>query len=384
MRPIRFSSFAHRFTLEGLNLERFVNMLSSRDIPLLAFRRSGPRQMICEAYQGDMPVIRALADEKGWKLLGEEPLRLAAWADFLRRRWGIPLGALLMVILTVTLYQFIWQVQIYGAGPYQGDIALYLREEGYGPGMLKKNMDARALTRKLNYRYPKVAWFNAYVHDMTLVVDCVQGIPLPEEKTAEPGDVMASQDGIVISLQVHAGTAAVKVGDVVRKGQDLIRGLEREADESFRSVQARGIVNARCWTARSVKISLYQVNSSPTGRSAWQRQLCSPLLCYPISLQTPSFLAYDTQVNITPLVGSFLPVWIRDVYSYEVAMEYVTREEEQVRREAADAAFQRLSLAMSGNEMIDKWVDYCMIEGGFLQATATAEWITDICRSSRP
>ena len=82
MRPIRFSSFAHRFTLEGLNLERFVNMLSSRDIPLLAFRRSGPRQMICEAYQGDMPVIRALADEKGWKLLGEEPLRLAAWADF--------------------------------------------------------------------------------------------------------------------------------------------------------------------------------------------------------------------------------------------------------------------------------------------------------------
>ena len=152
-------------------------MASKEDIPLLALRRGGQRQMVCEAYQADMPAIRALVEAKGWKITGQQPLGLAAAMAFLRRRWGIPLGALLALILTVTLYQFVWRVEIQGAGPYRGDIAAYLREEGYVPGMLKRNMDAAVLTRKLNYRYPKVAWFNAYVQDMTLVVDATQGVP---------------------------------------------------------------------------------------------------------------------------------------------------------------------------------------------------------------
>lgn len=384
MKPMRIPHFTHRFTLEGLNLERFVNMASKEDIPLLALRRGGQRQMVCEAYQADMPAIRALVEAKGWKITGQQPLGLAAAMAFLRRRWGIPLGALLALILTVTLYQFVWRVEIQGAGPYRGDIAAYLREEGYVPGMLKRNMDAAALTRKLNYRYPKVAWFNAYVQDMTLVVDATQGVPLPEAKAPSPGDLMALRDGLVTSLQVHAGTAAVKVGQVVRKGQVLIYGRERGADESTHPVQARGLVTARCWAAHSVKMSLYEVQSTPTGRVSLGQQLCSPWLCYPDSLESPPYLAYDTQLSLSPLVGCFLPVWVKQTAYYEVALEYRPRSEQQVRQEAAAAALQRLSDALQGNEIVDKWVDYCMIEGGFLQATATAEWIADIGTSPQP
>ncbi|MEA5016050.1 MAG: sporulation protein YqfD [Candidatus Limiplasma sp.] len=384
MKPMRIPHLTHRFTLEGLNLERFVNMASKEDIPLLALRRSGQRQMVCEAYQADMPAIHALVEEKGWKITRQQPLELAATLAFLRRRWGIPLGALLALILTVTLYQFIWQVEIQGAGPYRGDIAAYLLQEGYVPGMPKSRMDAADLTRKLNYRYPKVAWFNAYVHDMTLVVDAAQGVPLPETKAAAPGDLMAARDGLVTSLQVHAGTAAVKVGDLVRKGQVLIHGRERGADESFHPIQARGIVTARCWTSRSVKISLYEVKSAPTGRSSQAQQLCSPWLCYPASLEGPPYLAYDTQLSLSPLVGCFFPVWVKQIDYQEVAQEYAPRSEEQVRQEAAAAATGRLLDALRGNEIVDKWVDYCMIEGGFLQATATAEWIADIGASPQP
>ena len=384
MKPMRIPHFNHRFTLEGLNLERFVNMASKEGIPLLALRRSGQRQMVCEAYQADMPAIRALVEAKGWKITAQQPLDLAAALAFLRRRWGVPLGALLALILTVTLYQFVWRVEIQGAGPYRGDIAAYLLEEGYKPGTPKSRVDAADLTRKLNYRYPKVAWFTAYVQDMTLVVDATLGMPLPEEKAAAPGDLMADRDGLVASIQVHAGTAAVKAGAVVRKGQVLIHGRERGADESWHPVQARGIVTARCWSAYSVKMNLYQVKSAPTGRAAQERQLCSPWLCYPAALTGPAYLAYDTQVTLSPLVGCFFPVWVRQLEYREAALEYEPRDLEEVRREAAAAANARLSDALRGNEIVDKWVDYCMIEGGFLQATATAEWITDIGVSPRP
>ncbi len=384
MKPIRLPYFIYRFTLEGLNLERFIAMASKENIPLLALRRVSARRMVCEAYQADMPQVEALVTQKGWKILDPQPLHLSAAMAFLRRRWGIPVGALLMVALTVTLYQFIWRVDIQGAGPYQGDMAVFLQQEGYGPGFPKARINADDLTQQLNHRYPQVAWLTAYVHDITLVISCTLGAPPPSFQTGSQGDIVASRDGLVQSVQVHAGTAVVQPGALVRKGQLLIRGSERGADETLHPVQARGIVQARCWTARSVKFSLQQADSNPTGRELAQQQLCTPWLCYPDTLAAPDYLAYDTQLTLTPLVGSYLPIWVKQVVYQEVALEYTLRDPQLVQAEAQAAVLRKLSDAMAGNEIVDKWVDYCMIEGGFLQATATAEWITDIGSAALP
>ena len=59
-------------------------------------------------------------------------------------------------------------------------------------------------------------------------------------------------------------------------------------------------------------------------------------------------------------------------------MEYVPRSQDEVRREAADAALQKLKTALYGYEIIDKWVDYCMIEGEFFAVSMTGEWRTEI------
>ncbi len=378
MKAFRIPFFVCRFTLEGLNLERFVNMLAKADVPVLSARRAGLRKLVCECYEADMPAVQALVAEKGWKMSGVTPLKLSAFFHFLRRRWGIPLGFVLMLAVSVSLYQFVWRIDIRGAGPYAGDIAVFLREENLAPGTPKARVDAAELTRRLNRRYPKVAWFNLYVHDVTLVVDTSLGVPAPEVESALPGDVVASRDGIVTSVLVYSGTAAVKPGDIVKKGQTLIRGTERTSDEGFRTVHADGVVKARCWAAKTVAVPTREVQSNPTGRSQAHQQLCSPFASFPAQPEKPAFLAYDTAVSITPLVGSFFPCWVKKTEFLEVAMEYSPRNLDEVKKEAAAAATEKLSALLWGDEIIDKWVDYCMIEGDLLAATATAEWIADI------
>ena len=59
-------------------------------------------------------------------------------------------------------------------------------------------------------------------------------------------------------------------------------------------------------------------------------------------------------------------------------MQYPPRDQSEVRREAGDAALQRLKTALHGYEIIDKWVDYCMIEGEFFAVSMTGEWRTEI------
>ena len=246
------------------------------------------------------------------------------------------------------------------------------------PGARRDALDATALERSLTLRYPEVAWFHAYVSNMTLVVDVTRGVPMPELPSAQPGDMDALRDGIVDSVRVYAGTAAVQAGDAVRAGQVLIRGEERGADGTFVPVAARGAVIARCWLTHTVEMSMLEIHSEETGREAAVQQIETPWFSLPAAPETPDFLASNAYITQTPVVGCFFPVWRKTTVLREVSLEYTRRPEAEVRTEAGDAALGRLKTLLYGYEIIDKWVDYCMIEDDTLAATATAEWLMDI------
>lgn len=367
-----------RFTLTGLNLERFMNTLQKEGVPLLGARRADRRTLECACYLRDLPRVRQLAGEKGWRVTRERPAQLAAVLGALRRRPGALLGAALALAAALVLSQFVWRVEINGAGPYRADIAAYLEEAGYVPGARRDALDASALERNLTLRYPEVAWFHAYVSNVTLVVDVTRGVPMPDLPSAQPGDVVALRDGIVDSVRVYAGTAAVQAGDAVRAGQVLIRGEERGADGAVVPVAARGAVIARCWLTHTVEMSMLEIHSEETGREAAVQQIVTPWFSLPAEPETPDFLASNAYITQTPVAGCFFPVWRKTTVLREVSLEYARRPEAEVRAEAGDAALERLKTLLYGYEIIDKWVDYCMIEDDTLAATATAEWLMDI------
>ena len=367
-----------RFTLTGLNLERFMNTLQKEGVPLLSARRADRRTLECACYLRDLPRVRQLAGEKGWRVTRERPAQLAAVLGALRRRPGALLGAALALAAALVLSQFVWRVEINGAGPYRADIAAYLTEAGYVPGARRDALDASALERNLTLRYPEVAWFHAYVSNVTLVVDVTRGVPMPDLPSAQPGDVVALRDGIVDSVRVYAGTAAVQAGDAVRAGQVLIRGEERGADGATVPVAARGAVIARCWLEHTVEMSLLEIHSEETGREAVVQEIETPWFTWPTEPDTPDFLASNAYITQTPVAGCFFPVWRKTTVLREVSLEYARRPEAEVRAEAGDAALERLKTLLYGYEIIDKWVDYCMIEDDTLAATATAEWLMDI------
>ena len=85
-----------RFTLTGLNLERFMNTLQKEGVPLLRRPADGGRRTLeCACYLRDLPRVRQLAGEKGWRVTRERPAQLAAVLGALRRRPGALVGAAL-------------------------------------------------------------------------------------------------------------------------------------------------------------------------------------------------------------------------------------------------------------------------------------------------
>ena len=292
LKPVRLGCFIHRFCVTGLNLERFLNLLSKNGIPLVSIRRTDSRTLVCECFSCDLSAICTLAQEKGWRIHQSVPLKWSARLHWLKHRPGIPLGAVLALTAAMILSGFVWRVEIHGAGSYQADISTFLKESGYAPGRARTSIDAEALEQLLTHRYPKIAWFHAYVSGVTLTVDVTPGVPMPTLPSDVPCDIVAARGGIVESIQVYAGTAAVKPGDVVEKGQTLIRGMERSSDGAMVDVAAEGVVNARCWQSCTVHVPLYEIISEETGRHTVLTRLSTPMWQQPV--QNEYYLAYNT------------------------------------------------------------------------------------------
>ena len=368
----------HQFTLTGLNLERFLNTLQKEGIALVSARRVDRRTLRCICRSADLEAIAVIAHEKGWRMEKAAPVGLGARL----RRWlsrpGLMVGALLAAVLLAVAMRFVWVIHIVDAGPYQADIAAYLAEEGYRPGMSRQHTDAATLSLLLQRRYPQVAWFRVYVNNVTLVVECTQGVPAPELPEAEPCDLIAARDGVVESVQVYGGTALVRPGDLVREGQVLICGQERGADGEMLPAAARGRVIARCWQEETVRVSLQETLSRETGREEVGYQLCTPWFCWPQTLGGPDYLTYHLSLTDTPVVGCFFPVWQRMTQYREVELTTAQRPMQEAKAEAEAAALLQLRKGLRGYVLSHTWTDTRDGGDGYLYATASGEYLADL------
>ena len=365
-------------TVEGLNLERLIRQAGEAGIPLAHMKRRG-RKMTALVREEQLDVLQDMAVRGGWRMTCGRRQGLGRALDMLRQRRMLAVCAMLAVTVLLMASQMMWQVELRDAGAYEADIRQYLEELGIRPVIWRRRVDTAALRDALEWRYPRIAWFECAWRGMTLRITAVQGTAQGETIThLGSGDVVAMRDGIVMSVVTVAGTPQVKDGDSVRKGQVLMAGQERTAGEETRPVMARGTVYARVWDSAAVRLSAVETRTAYTGRT----QEVWTVRCPWFDLWTmprSGFDRQDVRVSETPLCGIFLPLWVRRETRMEAEVSMYPREEAQLRAEAAVAALRKLREKIGiHDDLVDKWVDYCMIEGEVLEAVATGERLTDI------
>lgn len=371
------------FTIEGLNLERFIRQAGDQNIRLTRLRRSG-RKTSALVEEDALPLLMELAEQGGWRLTIGRRHGFGQLADLLKRRWLLVIALIAAGMCIAAASHLMWHVEIQDAGVYQADLERYLIERGIKPVIWKHSVDLAALRDALEWRYPKVAWVECGWRGMTLKITLVEGVAQGEtlEHTGA-GDVVALRDGVVDSVITVAGTAQVKAGDIVHKGQVLILGQERTSDDLMRPVAARGQVLARVWDGAVVRMSAQETSTVYTGKSeeVWMAA------CPWFSLWKPEpskFDKEDVSVREIPLGGLFFPLTYRVETRLEAEYAAKPRDLEQLKAEAGIAALRLLRQKIGiHDDLVDKWVDYCMIEGEILEAVGIGERLVDIARQVR-
>ncbi len=369
-----------RFRVSGLNAEKLLNEARKRQIPLQSISRQADRSISIGCTPGNYRALATLAEEKGFSVTQTHPAGLLRLLYGLCRRWSLLVGAGICLCLLVFAMSFVWRIEIENAGIYEGEVRLFLNEADVHPGLRRGEIDLAELRQKLEWRLPQVKWVRTEWAGVTLRIRLEEGTPPPGVASAGlPGDIVAAEDGVLLRLTCYAGTPLCKEGDLVRAGQVLIRGVEKGPDGQSVAIKAQGAAVARVWISARMRMPMTEYETVPTGREYNRRVIALPFFQWSFQ-DTPDYLQWDMDVQKTQLGGAWLPVrLIREKYM-EAALELRMRDADTVCLEAGRSAMQMLEKTYPDEDFVDKWVDYSMIEGDIIVATATAEIRRDIAR----
>lgn len=359
-------------------LERLLNLCATGGVRLSRLRRDGARAVSGRVAAADYERLETLAEERGWRLIRGRASVLSRISSLPRARAVLVCGSILFFALLFAALSCVWSVEIVGAGSYEGEVRQILMERDIRAGRLRWTLGLPELSHEMERRLTGLSWVGVRLRGVRLMIECV-----PAELAGEPrlggvaADLLAARDGIVQSIKVVAGTPMVQTGDAVRAGQTLIAGYERAFGEAVNPVRARGEVLSRVWYRADARVSGWERLSHPTGQVAERIVFETPLGALALS-DAPDYAEYDLQTQILP-IGGGLPVWLRRERYVQLSSEHVPRDAELVRAEAGLAAL-RLAFEKAGGgvQILDKWVEYSMIDGGGYCATAVVEALEPI------
>lgn len=381
-----------RLQIEGSLLERLLEQAMKRGAEFAEVQRTGSRTITVWTDRHGAAILTGLCKKYllDCRITGQSSR--SALSDTLRKRWTLVPALMLCALICALFLGRIWLVDIEFTGPcaYLGnaaELSALLDDCGVAPGMPASRIDAPLLQKQLIARAGNYSFIGVRRQGVRLLVEASPEVPSPElHALSGSGDLVADRSGVIESIHVYSGEAAVKPGDTVIPGSLLIRGAEtigkntETGEDITTAVNASGEVIARCWYEGSADGEIESIQYVRSGESSTACDL--KLLGYTLPLtESKTYASSEIETQILPVVGLFLPLEIERRIQYETCPVSQSVDPEQLETQLSGIAFAqaRRNAAQENNhyEPASEWTE-TIINGNTLHIRAVYEIYTDI------
>ncbi len=225
--------------------DRFINLCTKDEIPLWNIRNINGNISASTTIDGYLN-IRSAARKSGMRLRVIEKKGLIFFIKRNKLRTGLFLGFALSVLIITILSQFVWSVSLVGNITLDDDYILDTFEKyGVSVGSRISAVDTELAAQNAMSEIEKLSWASVNLKGSVMVIEVREKTIAPEiydDKT--PTNLVAGEDGVILSIDVLYGNEEVKPGSAVLKGDLLISGLVSHPDGSESVIHADGYVKA--------------------------------------------------------------------------------------------------------------------------------------------
>lgn len=235
-----------RFRATGGFSERFINLCSREGIPLWDVASRGG-DLFASTRIKSYKTLRPVAKRAGMQLSIQKKVGLPFFLRRYRKRIGLLLGLLPLVLGMLVLSSRLWTINVTGNSAVSTEqILSVFADLGVDIGTRTKAIDVHAVQTQALERLPELLWLSVNLQGSAAQIEVrEQGQEPALEDTKTPAHLRATMDGQIVVLEVYRGTALRKVGDAVLQGDLLVAGATANKAGELSPKRANGYVVAK-------------------------------------------------------------------------------------------------------------------------------------------
>ena len=215
----------HTYLIEGLNLDRFINSAKNKGIALYNVKKIGNKRLIVSVSYQQSKNFFANAKELCYNI---KKIRERGVALPLVRLWkstGVLLGVIIFSTSAFFFNDYIYDFSFVGSGSvYKREVLSYLNGIGVKEYQRFSKFDFEKIEDGVLADNKNLSFVSIEKHGNTLLIELSLASDNVDRLDGNIYSLVSNVDGVIEKINVYRGTALVKNGDSVKKGDLLVDG----------------------------------------------------------------------------------------------------------------------------------------------------------------
>ncbi len=350
------------FSLSGYNFERWLNVLSNKGVEILSAEKIDVKNSKLEVEIEREKQVETFLKSKNFQVVGKQYNGLARPLKFFGTHFGIIIGIFLCFCFYVVASGYVWRIEIMGnENVNSNEIIEVLDENGvsiFSP--LNRNSNEEIEKIVLN-NFKNVSMVSVVKKGTSIIVNIKEKLITNENQGF--GALLASEDGTIKNIKLIQGTPVVKVGDVVRAGDELVAPYVVDSSGNCIPIEPKAEITFEfLLSGQSVHNNTVQVQKR-TGRNVCERKMSFlDREIVTTKVEVP-FEIYELERSETYLSTSTLPLKYVTLTYHEIENVTIEKSFSEVKDEKIQEA-KSLAFARKAEQDSVVYENYVITEKG--------------------
>ncbi len=213
------------YVVEGLNLDRLINTAKNRGLTLENLKKCSNRKLFVSLSLQDSKKFFALSKELCYNI---KKIRQSGKTLFILKayqRLGIMVGAIIFMLSTCFFSDLIYGFSFSGSGGvYQSQVLYCLNQMGVKQYARFSSFNFEKIEDEILAKNKNLSFVSITKVGNRLNIESSLAVDSVDRLNGNVYSLVSEVDGVVEKINVYRGTALVKNGDAVKKGDLLVDG----------------------------------------------------------------------------------------------------------------------------------------------------------------
>lgn len=218
-------------SIEGINIEKFLNVLIRNKINIYDVKRINNTKMEFKVDRKDFKEFKEIYRNSKYDVKVKQKMGLPFLAKRIYKYKGMWICAIISLVILMSTSLFVTDIYIQAPeGIDKVEVRKELAKAGVKPGVYKKGIDRKEVRDYVMSKFNDIAYVSINVKGTNIFVTVTKkDESLEQKKETDYCNVIASKNGIIEKVIPRSGNQMVNPGDIVKKGDVLVSGANSKS-----------------------------------------------------------------------------------------------------------------------------------------------------------